>query len=61
MSAGPRRWALAVVFSVGGVAVSQAEVPEAIDIGSRRQLFLDRFLIERMEGDERTFCWIRVA
>jgi len=44
-----------VVFSVGGVAVSQAEVPEAIDIGSRHKLFVGRFLIERMEGDERSF------
>jgi hypothetical protein len=41
-----------VVFSAGGLAVSQAEVSEAIDVGSRCQRLLDRFLIERMEKDE---------
>ena len=44
-----------MVSSVGRAAVSQAEVPEMIHIGSGRQLFSDRFLLERMERDERSF------
>ena len=32
------------------VATTRADEPKVIDLGDRLELFVDRFLIERMEG-----------
>lgn len=44
------RRCLIIVAIVTGLASANAHAVEAIDIGSRRELFVDRYLIERLEG-----------
>ncbi len=34
------------------IATAQSETPQRIDLGTRRELFVDHFLIERLEGAE---------
>ena len=42
-----------VISCLGGAVVRSVEPPAPLDIGSRRQLFVDRRLIDRLEGDAR--------
>ena len=45
-------WFGLVVAGAWAVSLSAASAAEALDIGSRRELFVDRFLIERLAGAE---------
>ncbi len=47
-----RRWLPAAVFfaAAGWQAARLSGSPDVVDIGSRRELFVDRYLIARMEG-----------
>ena len=44
--------AVAALVLILIVAALQAAAPEVIDIGGRRELFVDQYLIERMDGAE---------
>jgi len=39
-----------VLVAVGGTALAQEPAPEVLDIGSRRELFVDHYLIDTMDN-----------